>query len=141
MSNYMKWTTSDSKGEVTYVGRVLSSKKDVVVLETSVGTMTVSKDDGSFAPARKPKNAPVVTKVEKKVKKEKATVTHTVKSKKRSGPSKKDAAIVLYESLISKDGRLPSRKVVIDAFIDKLDMTVAGASTYEYTVRKIVQAK
>lgn len=122
IGDFIEWTSQDEEGKFTHVGKVLSVDDNEVELLTKVGTMTVPLDDGSFKKT-KPIKLADITEVMAKVKKEIAVA--------KTG-TKLERAVVLYRNM--KDA---TRQKLIKAFVEELDMTPAGASTYAAKVRKI----
>lgn len=57
----------------------------------------------------------------------------TAAPKKRSGPSKKDQSVALYNE---GDHKTKTRKELIEIFVARLGLTPAGASTYVHNCQK-----
>lgn len=98
--------------------------------ENHMKTDTDEALEEAYAELRK--KAPIIKPKKKKAKAK--TVTKIVKPKVKKH-SKKDDAIAVYKSMMVGDTH-PARKDVIQAFVDKIGMTVAGSSTYHFNVRK-----
>ena len=79
------------------------------------------------------KNASTHVKPKKKAKVAKIAIKK--KDKTASAPSKKQRAIKVYQSMMNGSEH-PSRKSVIEAFMSKVDMSQAGASTYHHNIKK-----
>lgn len=86
------------------------------------------KQDGSLRMA----NRIIAPTVIKQVVEEHEAV-HAKKSKAEKGPSKLDQARIIYDDLAGKGH---GRKDTIQRFIDVLNMTPAGASTYFANIKK-----
>lgn len=65
-----------------------------------------------------------------------AKSSHLTSASKATGVTKFDRAVALYKSAEDK-----SRKAIIALFVKELQMTPAGASTYQYTVKKQIDAE
>ena len=141
--NFIKWSDTDEEGSFSYVGQVLKvANKVVTFMLPNGGEISVPTNDGTFTKAKKPAKWNVKAEPTKRT----ATIGRTSVQKavtraKRvtGGPSKKDQAIDLYKQFYSQsDGIHMARKDAIQMFVEQLDMTPAGASTYVAMVRKIV---
>lgn len=75
------------------------------------------------------------TKTEKKVVVRKIKSTPKIKVKKEKVPTKAERALEIYQEMMV-DGNHPVRKEVIQRFMNELNMSVAGASTYQYNIKK-----
>jgi len=59
------------------------------------------------------------------------------KVKKVKGESKKDKAVAIYKEMMDQnEGKHPARKDVIKRFMDEVNLSSAGASTYQYNIKK-----
>lgn len=115
----VKWTGDSDEGPLTYVGKVMSIGGGFIEIDTGKFTIGVAREDGTFEVV-KPGNVKCVPA---------PTVTTTVAAK--SG-TKFERAVDIYRNM--KDN---TRQKLIKAFVDQLEMTPAGASTYAAKVRKI----
>jgi len=74
-------------------------------------------------------------KPEKKVTVRKIKSTPKVKVKKEKVPTKAERALKVYQEMMV-NGNHPARKEVVQRFMNELNMSVAGASTYQYNIKK-----
>ncbi len=149
--HYIQFTDSDADGQYSFVAKVtkVDTTNELIQLEGEhpYGLVSIpfSDSDKLFQVSRdvaierihhaKPKNTKSVhhkTKVKDAVEKK-------VRTKSSAGISKKDRAINLYRGLLVPNQFTPDRARVIALFVDQLDMTTAGASTYYAMVKKLVR--
>lgn len=125
-NGFVKWISSDEEGTFQYVGEITKvdlTENFIEFVDNRDSLHHVPLDDGKFELTEKPKNWKVntgyfvVPKEEKKVK----------KVKKSTGPSKKEAARAIFE-----ETKHEGRSSVISCFMNTLNMSKAGASTYYY---------
>lgn len=137
-NDFVQWTGTDSEGKFSHVGQVVICNDDAIEFVTPHGTLHVPTEDGHFRHISRPQGwsteLPKVTKKPVKTAhiKPKQTTTSTVKV-----GSKKEKALDIYSNLMD-NGNHPQRAVVIAEFMDRLEMTKAGASTYHSMVKKLM---
>ena len=118
--SYAKWQGED----FAYKGQIVSIKDGRVLLNTEHGLMEFPEDDGNLSASRKVAGLDEI----------KAKVARVSSRRRAAKPgSKKARAIELYaassELIADLDDR-EQRAAIIKMFVDTLDMTPAGASTY-----------
>jgi len=131
---FVKWSSSDESGKFDHIGQVINrTDKSVTLLLSTGSTMNIPVDDGEFKSIKQPKDWSL-SKPEKDQPKsiKKSTTTST---KKSTGETKKDKAVAIYKEMMNGSTH-PTRKDVINRFMTELDMTINGASTYQYNIKK-----
>ena len=68
--------------------------------------------------------------------KTKAKPVITKPTQKKKGLSNMDKAKIIYKDMISDTGELPERRNVIEAFMSKLKISKACASTYSHNIKQ-----
>lgn len=134
---FVEWTSEDAEGKFTHVGEVVdySVVSVIIAISQNGSTITIPQNDGTLKLANKPKDWHVV-KPAVKVEKPEPIAKPTIKRERSSaGESKADKALDIYKSMMV-NGAHPARSDVIKAFVEQLNMTQAGASTYQYNCKK-----
>jgi len=133
---FVQWTGTDQAGKFSHIGQVVSCSDESIEFVTPHGVISTSVDDGAFRHISRPQDWSVV--LPKSTKKPVKT-THTKPTVKPMATakvgSKKEKALDLY-TLMMDNGSHPQRKDVIESFMANLDMTKAGASTYQAMCKK-----
>lgn len=134
---FIKWTSSDEDGAFTHVGQITSINDDnTIEFVTANGTIHVDLDDGTFAPARKPRKWGVVeiTPAPAKTRKNRglgSIATKTVrKVRKQKSGSKLEQIVTLL-----KNNPPANRKDAIAKIVEAGLSTQAGASTQYNTAK------
>jgi hypothetical protein len=132
-NTFVKWTDKDEQGTFSYVGQVVKHTDGMVVfVDTKGSEMGVPEDEGTFKPARKPKNwkKPAVNIG-------RTAMTKAVNKAKKARAPRADGLskfTVLHMTL--EEHRPTSRKEAIALAVEHADMTPAGASTYVAKINK-----
>jgi len=134
---FVEWKGEDENGEFTHNGKVVdySAVHAIIEISPNGSTVKIPHDDGTLKEIPEPKEWRIAL---PKKEKEVTTSTSTKRkphTKSTDGTSKKEKAVAIYQSMIV-DGQHPARKDVITRFMAELDMTQAGASTYQNTCKK-----
>lgn len=127
IDDFIKWTSNDDNGSFTHVGQIKMFHGDTVIFETeSDGMMGIHKNDGTFVSIKKPKgwNKPKSFMVPLKGKR-----------KTSDAITKKEQALALVRDTYGKGH---GRDVAVQRIIDVLGMSKAGATTYFYNAKKVV---
>ena len=132
-NDFVQWTGTDEDGKFSHVGQVVSHTEDSIEFVTQHGTMNVPTTDGHFRQISKPQDWNVS--LPKETKKKTTTTINKPTQKKVVAGSKKEKALDIYKKMMD-NGNHPKRADVIKQFIDELQMTKAGASTYQNTCKK-----
>lgn len=119
----IKWRSQDENGEFVTVGKVYAINDKFVWFFAEGLQMSVPLTDGTFEVTNVATTTEVKVAAEAAITKAKAAV--------RTG-TKLEQAVDIYKGM--KDA---TRQKLIKAFVDQLEMTTAGASTYAAKVRKI----
>ncbi len=130
-NGFVKWSCVDEDGEFQYVGEITKvdlTENFIEFVDSKDSLHHVPLDDGKFELTEKPKNWKVNTGYFVTTNKEKPKVKRT---KKSTGPSKKEAARAIFE-----ETKHEGRSSVISCFMNSLEMSKAGASTYYYNFNK-----
>ncbi len=120
--DFIKWTSKDDEGTFSHVGQIISQNETWIEFKTKEGVMCVKRTDGKFEP-----HAAIELKCEQKAK----PTIDAVKRDVKAG-SKLEQCIEIYKTM-----RGATRKELIAAFVEKVHMTEAGASTYAAQVKKV----
>lgn len=120
---------------ITYIGRLIKKTSEYIQMQTKFGILRIPLDDIKKAHISDEEKyqASQGPKFERETYVP-TTRTYTATGP-RPGPSKMNDAITLYKSLMM-DNEHPSRKMVIEKFIEHIGLTPAGASTYQQVIKK-----
>jgi len=135
---FVEWKSEDENGTFTHQGEVVDYSTIAVIIQTSPAgsTITIPQNDGTLREVPKPKEWSLA--LPKKDAEEPTSIKKPTTKRVRvstGGPSKKEQAVEIYKSMM-ENGNHPSRKDVIARFQSDLDMTPAGASTYQNICKK-----
>ena len=129
--SFVKWTSTDEEGSFSFVGQVKSFVNHTYLIDTEYGMMGIPEDDGSLIATTKPKNwlppknvaphRPVVVK-------EKRT-----RVPRGNGPTKAEQALSIVREMFGQ-----GKDVIIQRIIDECSMSKAGATTYYYNAKKVI---
>lgn len=129
VGQFIKWTAEEG----SHIGQVLRVTDARIEFQTQHGAMSVPLTDGTFEETQA---IDLTTKDRVIPQGEHVTAHKRTEAKAKSAPaagSKLEQAVAIYKEMPGA-----SRKELIDAFVSKLGMTPAGASTYASTVKKHV---
>jgi len=136
---FVEWTSKDEDGSFTHQGKVIdySAVHAIIEITPNGSTIKVPHDDGTLREIPEPKEWKIAL-----PKKEEVNTTSvakpTIKRERSStGESKADKALDIYKSMMNGTEH-PKRGDVIKAFMEQLNMTQAGASTYQYNCKQKV---
>lgn len=120
----VRWRSSDSEGNFTHIGVVTDITEKTVSIKTLSGLFTVPHNDGSFEVIKNAGDARAEL-----VDQEEVVAAKPVPSRKQG--SKIERAVAIARSMPHA-----TQKELIAMFMEQLDMTKAGATTYYYNVKK-----
>lgn len=127
IDDFIKWNGTDESGSFEYVGQVKLFHGDTVVFEDAAGIMYgVPKTDGTFLVIKKPKNWNRPKSVMTPAKGKRVT---------SAAVTKKEQALVLVRDTYGKGH---GKAIAIQRIMDVLGMSKAGATTYFYNAKKVV---
>ncbi len=134
--SHLKFEIQDNNQSVSYIGKLIKKTKTRVAFETKFGTMDIPVEElKSLTPVSETEfeNSPGP------IKEKEPTIIHQDRPHgHREGDSKMNRAIALYKSMMV-NGEHPKRKDVIDAFVEHIGLTNAGASTYQNTIKNQIK--
>lgn len=126
---FIKWSAKDESGSYEYIGQFKMMHGDTVIFDTAEGMMGVHKEDGTFTEAKKPKGWS----------KGKSTMhavpKPVVAAKAPAKGSKMDKAITITKDLYGKGH---GKDATVQRIMDVCEMSKAGATTYFYSAKKLV---
>ena len=138
--DFVHWTGTDQDGNFSHVGQVMSCSDENLEFATPHGVITVTIDDGNFRHISRPQGwsteLPKATKKPVKTSHTKPDTKTTTTISVKSG-SKKEKALDIYKQMMDNNTH-PIRSEVIQVFMNDLDMTKAGASTYHSMAKKLM---
>jgi hypothetical protein len=130
--DHIRWNSTDDQGNFTHTGIVTEITDKTVSMKTKMGLFTVPLNDGSFEILKDAGDAcaELMVSDEESSKPASAAPSRGKRSSKQQG-SKLERAIAIAKTMPNA-----SQKELIAAFMEQLDMTKAGATTYYYNVKK-----
>ena len=130
---FLRWQSEDDKGSFDVVGQVASHKNGMVAFNLEQGGQyNIPEDDGTFTVISKPRNwaqPDISTEIPTKTKRAPVKRAPRVKG----GPTKADQVKDLLQARPELVGK---RAAAIEAIMQEVGMSKAGASTYYQNAKK-----